>query len=369
MNFFTLIAVMVASYIITGIVRRVALRRQIIDIPNERSLHKRPTPRGGGIGFVTTFLALASVLWITGNMFLNHFAILLIGGGALAVVGYVDDWRSLTPYHRLAYHIGAAVGAIILLGGMPPLDLGFTVIEWGIVGHLVGVIGIVWLINLYNFMDGIDGIAAGEAVVVAGIVGYWALDFQRMIDTAFSSAVTPPTSIPSEELIDTAASITQMPVGFLAAGLAMACLGFLIWNWQPARIFMGDVGSGFLGYVIAVLALITAHASPIMLWVWLILLAVFITDTLLTLLNRIRRGETWHKAHRSHAHQHATMRYKSHAGITTAVLIINVVWLAPLAWLALSNPQWVLLITALAYVPVIGLALYFRAGIEPYPQT
>ncbi len=341
MTFAPLLGVLISSFIITAWVRRTALRQQLLDIPNERSSHTRPTPRGGGIGFVVAFLALVALLFALGDLPLNHAAALIIGGALIAIVGYVDDRRSLSAQARLVMQIIAGVIGVALIGGMPPLDLGFARIEWGIVGHVIGVIGVVWLINLYNFMDGIDGIAAGEAVIVAGAVGVFYL-----VAPALTSAAN---TIP-----------------LLIFGLAAACLGFLVWNWSPARIFMGDVGSGFLGYVLGLLALLTAHLTPLMLWIWLILLAVFVVDTLLTLINRVRRGETWHQAHRSHAYQHATMRYRSHARVTTTVLLITLLWLTPLAWLALHNPPWVIAITLLAYAPIIALALVFKAGIEPY---
>src|SRR5690606_7293985 len=136
--------------------------------------------------------------------------------------------------------------------------------------------GIVWMINLYNFMDGIDGIAATETVMVCALAGIL--------------------------LLASGASI----IAWTAWALAAACLGFLRWNWAPAQIFMGDVGSGFLGYCIAMLAIVSSREGSFPLWVWLILLGAFVVDAGVTLLRRMKQRLKWYEAHHSHAYQHAT---------------------------------------------------------------
>ena len=343
MSFWILVCVMITSFIVTEIVRRTASKHLLLDIPNERSSHSEPTPRGGGIGFVTAFLAFVAFMAVTRNLETSLAAAFLLGGTLIAVVGFIDDRYNLSPYVRMAMQMLVGVVSVILIGGMPPLELGFARIEWGIFGDFIAVIGIVWLINLYNFMDGIDGLAAAEAIITTGVVAAFYL---------------------GSPLFVSAADILRFSA--LNFAVAAACLGFLVWNWSPARIFMGDVGSGFLGFVLALLALTTAKSIPHLLWVWLILLAVFVVDTLVTLVNRLRYGRKWHEAHRSHAYQHATTRYGSHRRVTLSILLINLIWLSPLAWLALNNPAWVLPTTIIAYVPLFLLAFYFKAGVEPY---
>lgn len=184
-------------------------------------------------------------------------------------------------------------------------------------------------------MDGIDGIAGVEAVTVAA--GAALLLWVRG-DAAMA--------------------------GVLVL-LAAAVLGFLAWNWPPARIFMGDVGSAYLGFVLGVMALATSAEGPLNLWVWLILLAVFITDATVTLLRRLLRGERWYEAHRTHAYQHAARRFGSHRKVTLAVGALNVLWLLPLAGVACALPGYGWWLAVVAYLPLLLLAVKFGAGQAP----
>lgn len=326
------IATFFISVGVTWRVRHYAITRQMMDIPNERSSHTIPTPRGGGMGIVVAFL-LALLAFGALSILSWSVVIALVGGGLItAIVGYVDDRGHVSPLWRALVHFAAAAWILVWLGGMPPLDLGFTVIEWGVIGHLVGWIGIVWLINLYNFMDGIDGLSGGEAVFVALAAG-------------FILAIS-----------------EQIAYSWLAFGLASACMGFLVWNWPPAKIFMGDVGSGFLGAIIAGIAILSTQSLPVMAWVWLILLAVFIIDATFTLVRRVLRGEKWYSAHRSHAYQHLTQRWQSHLRVTIAILLFNIFWLLPLAFLAWAQPTLSLLATLLGFLPLLVLAWRLKAG-------
>jgi Fuc2NAc and GlcNAc transferase len=196
----------------------------------------------------------------------------------------------------------------------------------------LGGLYLVWLLNLYNFMDGIDGIAAVEAVSVclAGALFYVLLG--------------------------------EWGLALLPLVLALACGGFLFWNFPPARIFMGDAGSGYLGMLLGLLSLQAALFDPRLLWAWLIMLGVFVVDASLTLLRRLLRGERVHQAHRSHAYQFASRQFGAHLPVTVAVAFINLCWLLPLSlWVVLGGDG--LSITLLAYTPLIGLAVKFRAGL------
>ncbi len=194
--------------------------------------------------------------------------------------------------------------------------------------------GLVWLTNLFNFMDGIDGLAGMEAVCVSVFGG--TLLFLRGL-----------------------ASYSQ-----LSWLLAAASLGFLLWNWPPAKIFMGDAGSGFLGFTLGTLALFSSSSSPGLIWPWLILLAAFIVDATVTLLRRMFSRARWYEAHRSHAYQHAARAWASHPKVTLAVAAINIGWLFPLAWTASRFPQAAPALAALSAVPLVYITLRFEAGRE-----
>ena len=154
----------------------------------------------------------------------------------------------------------------------------------------------------------------------------------------------------------------------MALILAMANAGFLVWNWPPAKIFLGDVGSGYLGYVIAVLALSAAREDPVALPVWLILGAAFFVDATVTLVRRAVRGERLHQAHRSHGYQWLARRWSSHRRVTVAFLLVNVGWLFPIAWFVSRHTELALHGVVLAIVPLVILALQAGAG-RPEPEN
>lgn len=325
-------ASLAASGWLTGVLRRYALHTQLLDLPNSRSSHSQPTPRGGGLAIVISFnLALLASWWLGGVP--SEFAVAAgVGGLLIAGVGYLDDRHNLPARWRLLVHLLAAGWALWWLGGFPSLPLPGRDLSLGWLGIPVGVLYIVWLLNLYNFMDGIDGIAGVEAITVAGGAAL-------LLWLTSDAGMAP-----------------------LLVLLAAAVSGFLIWNWPPAKIFMGDVGSAYLGFVLAVFGLAASADGSLSLWVWLILLAAFITDATATLLRRLLRGERWYQAHRSHAYQHAARSLGSHRSVTLAIGAINVLWLLPLAGMAAMRPALGLWLVGLAYMPLIILALKLDAG-------
>jgi Fuc2NAc and GlcNAc transferase len=218
------------------------------------------------------------------------------------------------------------------MGGLPPLALFGWVLDLGWLGGVLAAVYLVWLLNLYNFMDGIDGIASIEAITVClGAASLYSL-------TGLGSHAVLPLL------------------------LAAAVAGFLFWNFPPAKIFMGDAGSGFLGIVLGGLSLQAAWVSPPMLWCWLILLGVFIVDATYTLVRRLLRGDKVYEAHRSHAYQFASREFGKHLPVTLAVAVLNLCWLLPIAFcvakLGLDGAVGVVL----AYIPLIVLAVRFHAG-------
>lgn len=313
--------------------RRYALSRNVLDIPNSRSSHTQPTPRGGGLAIVLAFsLALPWASWV-GALSMAQLWALLGAGWLVALVGFVDDHLPLAARWRLLAHFVAAIWALVFLGGAPDLLVLGVVVDLGWVGFALAVFYLVWLLNLYNFMDGIDGLAGVEALT-AGL----------------------------------AAALLYAGLGLwdallLPLLLALAASGFLVWNFPPARIFMGDAGSGYLGLILGMLSLQATLIDPALLWVWLILLGVFIVDATLTLGRRLARGEKIYEAHRSHAYQHAARHYGRHLPVTLAVAAINIFWLLPIAcWVAQGGEG--LAGVFLAYLPLIWLALHFRAGLD-----
>ncbi|QQZ37599.1 glycosyltransferase family 4 protein [Pseudomonas sp. SK2] len=325
-------ALIVFSWLMTGALRRYALARSIIDVPNARSSHTLPTPRGGGLAIVVVFLL--AIPFLSGlGLLQSDAAIALVGAGlGIALLGFLDDHGHVAARWRLLGHFLSAAWVLFWLGGMPAVMVFGHRVDLSWWGHVLAVLYLVWLLNLYNFMDGIDGLASIEAVTVCfgGAVLYSLLNQQ-------SHAVLP-------------------------ISLACAVLGFLIWNFPPAKIFMGDAGSGFLGITLGIFSLQAAWISPSLLYGWLILLGVFIVDATVTLLRRLLRGEKVYEAHRSHAYQYASRHYGRHLPVTMAVLFINGLWLLPLACLVTLGILNGALGLVIAYVPLLLLALKYRAG-------
>lgn len=299
------------SWLLASRVRLYALDN-LVDIPNERSSHSSPTPRGGGLAIVITVLGgivvAASLRWITVDL-----ALALAGGGAMiAAVGWIDDHRDVPARIRFPIQVAAAVWAIFWLHGMPTLSLGFSAIHLGFPGPILGVLGIVWAINLYNFVDGIDGLAAGEAITTGTIAGLMLLAMGH-------------TGLAMSSLL-----------------IAAASAGFLPLNWAPAKLFLGDVGSGTLGYLFAVLSIASENAGAVPVLIWVLLLGAFVFDATVTLCRRVGNGERWYQAHHSHAYQRMVQAGRSHAQVSSMILGINLV-LAVLAIVAWLQPSFFLI--------------------------
>jgi len=328
------IAALAISTLLTGLMRKFAILRGVLDVPNERSSHSAPTPRGGGVSIVVTTLTAVGLAGALGTMPTGLTATLIVGGAAVAIVGFVDDYRHVAVSARLAVHVFAFASCAWLLGRLPPIDFGIANWDLGIAGTACAVVFLVWFVNLYNFMDGIDGIASVEAICVAGCAA---------------------------GLI--ASQGGAQSVIWLLVALLSAVGGFLIWNWPPARIFMGDAGSGFLGFTLGAIAWATVVSGQLTVWVWLILIGAFFCDATVTLLRRWRRGERLYTAHRSHAYQRMSRRFGSHQKVTLGFLAINLLWLAPLAWVAVRWPSYGAALTLVAWTPLAAFAWRLGAGL------
>ena len=320
------------SFVLTAVLRRYALTRNMLDVPNDRSSHTVPTPRGGGVSIVVTFLISLGVLWSWG-LIGSHFFFGAAGAGLLvAIVGFMDDHRHIAPRWRLLGHFSGAAWMLVWTGGLAPIELAGIVFDLRWAGDLLALFYLVWMLNLYNFMDGIDGIASVEAICVClgACLLYWVNGYPGLI--------------------------------WLPLLLAMSVLGFLFWNFPPAKIFMGDAASGFLGVILGILSLQAAAVEPRFLWGWLILLGVFIVDATFTLLRRLLRGDKVFEAHRSHAYQYASRQCGRHLPVTTAVALINVFWLLPLAFCVTFFGMDGVLGVLVAYSPLLVLAARYQAG-------
>lgn len=326
------LAAMAAAYLLTGRVLGYATNR-LVDVPNTRSSHAVPTPRGGGISIVVVTLVALPILAAVGLVSWRT-AVGMFGAGLIvAAIGFADDHRHVHPLWRLFAHFVAAIWLVTWIGPVISLTAAGRVVAFGAAAYPLSILYAVWLLNLSNFMDGIDGIAAIEAVSVT-----------------VSSAIVYAIAAPNH---------ADMLMPLIIAG---AALGFLIWNWPPARIFMGDVGSGFLGVMMAGLSLEAAGVSPRLFWAWLILLGAFIVDATVTLVRRTLRGDRFYQAHRSHAYQHAAVRFGSHRRVTVATGLITLCWLLPIAILVVRGTIDGALGLVGAYIPLLLLVLWLKAG-------
>ncbi|WP_431144829.1 MraY family glycosyltransferase [Pseudomonas alvandae] len=325
------LAVGILSFFLTWVLRHYALSRSLIDVPNARSSHSAPTPRGGGVSIVLSFLV--AILFLGEDVLAENFVIAFLGAGAgVAILGFLDDHGHVAARWRLLGHFTAAAWALFWLNGMPAIDVANNTVSLGWLGHVLAVFYLVWMLNLYNFMDGIDGIAGIEAICacLSASLLSWLAGFDGLL--------------------------------FAPMLLAAAVAGFLYWNFPPARIFMGDAGSGFVGITLGLLSMQAAWFSPKLFWVWLILLGVFIVDATVTLIRRLLRGDKVYEAHRSHAYQFASRQYRRHLPVTLMVAAINLVWLLPVAACVVLWDVDGLLALLIAYAPLVVLAVRFHAG-------
>src|SRR5216683_2662615 len=300
-------------------------RASVLDHPNERSSHEMPTPRGGGIALVAAIIAAWLALMAAGAA-APRLLVVLCGAVLLAAISWIDDLRDLSPAVRLLAQV-AAVG----LGIISLIPAGSVFQGWLLPGLDAVAAGLLWLwfINLFNFMDGIDGLAGSEAAAVAlGLVLFAAVG-----------------------------TGSDPGLAALAATVAAAALGFLVWNWAPARIFLGDVGSVPLGYLLGFLLLDVAARGG---WkIALILPLYFLADATLTLVRRLARREPVWQAHRQHFYQRAVQRGLGHAAVVRRVIAADLVLIA-CGWAAENG--WGIAALATAVVAVTALLASLAGG-------
>lgn len=333
MIFLIVIATITISFGLTHLVRKIAITRNKFDIPNERSSHKNPTPRGGGVAVVAAFLFGLLALLIRRDIDAESFYAIVLPGALVAIIGYLDDLGRVTAARlRLIGHFVAALIAIYILGGLPPMPLFSATLDIGLVGNIIAVLFLVWMLNLFNFMDGIDTITGIEALTSCLILTIFLINKS---DT----------------------ELWRVP-----ALLCAAVIGFLYFNWPPAKIFLGDIGSGFIGFTIGTISLVIAKSQPLITWAVIILLGVFIVDATVTLIRRIFDKQRISAAHRSHAFQHLANNADRHLKVSLSIAAVNIFWLAPIAWLVVDQQLQPIVGVSIAYVPLVVLAIYFKAG-------
>ena len=269
-----------------------AQEKKLLDIPNVRSSHSVPTPRGGGLAIVIVLMLAGLVSLFLPQAPVQSLLCLLVATLAFALLGWQDDKHGLPVSIRfLIQSLIAALSSMWLLWGIA----GFSITIEGIVMLLLCVLWTVWMANLYNFMDGIDGISAFETIILGAVTSYWF------------------------------ATEGVLTMAIICIAVAGAALGFLRWNWSPAKIFMGDVGSLALGAFFAIIAVIGTVGVGLPFVAFLILYAVYLADSGITLLHRMIKGEKWWQAHRSHFYQRAVQSGFSHAQVSLAVMMLNII--------------------------------------------
>ncbi|MFC2152098.1 glycosyltransferase family 4 protein [Bacteroidota bacterium] len=275
----------VLSFILTYLIRIFALKYKVVDIPNERSSHISTTPRGGGLAIVITWYIGISILFFF-KMIESNLYYALLSGSIIAVVSFVDDLVKVKPVIRLFIHFITVIIAFKFLGELRPLIMPNIEINYYFIIYPLAIIGMVWFINLFNFMDGLDGFASTEAIILALVMFAYSGNIVNLL---------------------------------LIASIA----GFLFWNWPKAKIFLGDVGSTQLGFILVVLGIYFHNTFKFSILNWIMLSSPFWFDATYTLFRRWRNKEKLSQAHKKHVYQRIVQAGFSHQKVIYSLIIIN----------------------------------------------
>ena len=319
----------VLSFVGIYFLKKHALQLNLVAIPNERSLHQNATPQGGGVIIAIIFIAFTIFFYISGQMKCVEFIALFGGCLVMSVTGFLDDVWEIKARVRFLIQFMAAGWGLYWLGGIPYVPFFDSLFGLYALANAVAVVALVWFINSFNFMDGIDGLATSGATFFSLSIGGYFL-WQGI-----------------------------EPYGSLLIILAASSLAFLCFNWPPAKMFLGDAGSNFFGYLFGTLLLITVKNENLSLWTWLIILAYFVTDTTTTTLLRIYLVKGWYRTHRSHAYQNLARVLNNHKFVTRLILGINVFYLLPLAYLSIQYQQYAWLTFLASIIPILLFVLRY----------
>jgi UDP-N-acetylmuramyl pentapeptide phosphotransferase/UDP-N-acetylglucosamine-1-phosphate transferase len=279
------LVIFISAFFLTYLVKLMAQKKSIMDLPNERSSHALPTPRGGG-------LAIA-VVWFLGISYLNYVEIIssdiyyaLMTGVLIAIISFIDDIYTLPYLPRIIVQALSTAIALYFVGGIGVVDFGFFTIESQILLNAVAFVGVLWFINLFNFIDGINGYSSSGAICISGALYFFTGDILTLI-------------------------------------LLLSVLGFLPWNWGKAKIFMGDIGSTLLGFTIAVLIIHYNKMAQLSIFNGLIITSVFWFDATYTLFKRYLNKEQLSKPHKKHAYQRVVQYGFSHPKTSLIMIALN----------------------------------------------
>jgi len=332
MHFFLLFssffALVVTSYLACKYLVYFSHKHSILDEKNLRSSHVHPTPRIGGLSFTSLIFLMLIVFFYLGELSISshYYLALIVPPFLVSIISIIDDLRNgISRVLRLSVHLLASAFALLLLVSVPKDLLQLIV-------FLISVISIAWFINLFNFMDGIDGIAASESIFVISTSAGFSF-FAEKSDWA------------------TIQLIMVAPI-----------VGFTIINWQPAKIFMGDVGSTFLGILLPIVLIISIQQDVMTIWSAIILTSSFLVDASWTLATRFLTGQKWHQPHRSHLYQILSRELGSHSKVCLFNLAFNICWILPLSIAALVYSNLGQLFTLCALLPITLLCIMRKAG-------
>ena len=318
--------------VLSAVVIRYGPRFGLLDTPVARSAHVAPKPLGGGAALAAPYFLC--VIWFVTSAAISESALAYLGCLFIVVLGFSDDRWQLSSKVRLPVQFIVSVAAVRAIG-VDSVDFGFFSLSEPLTLSLLAVLSLVWLCNLTNFMDGIDGIAASQLLVTSLSCVVLLAGLEGGLDAAAGESG-------EHDVVLT-----------LSVVLAASAASFLLWNWSPASLFMGDAGSGFIGFALGLLALESLVTQRMSVWSWVLLLGVFIADTAVTILVRIIRGERWYEGHSQHAYQILSRRLNSHPRVVGGVILINICWLLPLAWVAGILPHYGVLFATIGLAPLL----------------
>jgi len=331
-NFYSVIF-LIAFIFLSGILlmryfESYAMKNQILALPGKRTLHENDTPRGGGIIFSLLFIFSIGVLFLLDIFSSKVIIVLGVGGLVATLFGFFDDIYDIEAKKKLVIQIIISWLSLFMIDGWL-----FTNVAWfpSFIIIPFSILVFVWMLNAYNFMDGIDGLAASGAFFGSGVLALIMIINNGPLELLFLSI------------------------------LLMSCIGsFLVFNWPPATIFMGDSGSIFLGYIFGVLIIYTTVNNLVSIWTWFIIFGYFFADTSVTMITRLIFVKKWYFPHRSHAYQNLSRITNSHLKITGSILIYNLLWILPLSIWSVMDPNKAVFALLLAIIP--SVVVCFKYG-------